>query len=640
MANSYIENSKHAILVSLSLLCLIGLVMLAYWNGLYGPFLFDDFANINALGKVGGVHNLETFKLFVFGNKSGPTGRPIAMLSFLLNDNAWPSSPFSFKYTNLLLHLLNGMMLLWIISLLIPSSTDSSTKYWLAIFTAAIWLLHPLNVSTVLYPVQRMAILATTFVLAGILVHIIGRKLTETSEYKGYLLQTSGLAIFTALAALSKENGALLPILILVLELTILPRRNNKTYSIWVAVFLIIPTIILLAYLLKGVTPSILFAESLRRPFTMWERLLTQSRVLLDYLYYWFIPHINSPGLLTQDFPLSKSLTNPVMTLPAVLIIISLPITAMIYKRRFPVMSLAVLFYFTGHLVESTVIQLELYFEHRNYLPGVFLSLPIAVAVGNKIKSKPAAVALTILIISILSLLTWQRATIWSDEQILADQWARIHPYSQRAQRHAALTAERHGNPLKALSLLQEAKHRMPGNVTLHLHWMTINCRYSTVSDDLQNETLKLLENGFYSFRNSQMLTSVLEFIATPECKGIDSQFALQAIEALSRNKVAKQEAGARHQLAHNKGLIYLSLQEYDKALLAFQNALKIQPRIETGFYQISLLATHQQYDKSLQHVDDVKQMITTPPKNTLGGIDYTNEIKILEETIRQDMID
>src|SRR5690554_7948782 len=86
---------------------------LVYFKGLNGDFLFDDYPNLDALGALGGVTDWNTFRAFVFSGWSGPTGRPISLASFLLDDNTWPSYAPWFKHTNLLIHLLCGLLLCW-----------------------------------------------------------------------------------------------------------------------------------------------------------------------------------------------------------------------------------------------------------------------------------------------------------------------------------------------------------------------------------------------------------------------------------------------------------------------------------------------------------------------------------------------
>src|SRR5882724_7676272 len=86
----------------------LALMVFAYWAlapGLSGGFLFDDYVNLPALGAYGPVDNLRTFALYLTSGHGDPTGRPLAMLSFLLEANDWPAIAAPFLYTNVLLHL-------------------------------------------------------------------------------------------------------------------------------------------------------------------------------------------------------------------------------------------------------------------------------------------------------------------------------------------------------------------------------------------------------------------------------------------------------------------------------------------------------------------------------------------------------
>jgi len=103
-----------SVLIALAALCFF-----CYLPGLHGGFLFDDYPNLKDLGIYGGVTDWETFKSFVLNGFSGPTGRPIALASFLLDDNTWPSYAPWFKTTNLLIHELCGLLLCWSILLLL-----------------------------------------------------------------------------------------------------------------------------------------------------------------------------------------------------------------------------------------------------------------------------------------------------------------------------------------------------------------------------------------------------------------------------------------------------------------------------------------------------------------------------------------
>ena len=145
-----------AVLAGWVLLLIVG--VLVYWPGLSGPFLFDDFGSLGALGAQGGVSDWYSFKAYVLGGFSGPTGRPLALLSFLIDGTNWPTDSFPFKRTNLIIHLLNGLFVGAVTAKILRLVEIGKTRsQYLALVCAALWLLHPFLVSTTLYAVQRLA---------------------------------------------------------------------------------------------------------------------------------------------------------------------------------------------------------------------------------------------------------------------------------------------------------------------------------------------------------------------------------------------------------------------------------------------------------------------------------------------------
>src|SRR3546814_902550 len=186
-----------------AIICILlpGILTICFWlysPGLHGPFVFDDWANLPALNGFGdGIHRGLTFWWYVLGNNSGPLGRPLSMLSFLINDSAWPSDPYSFKYTNLLLHLLNGVLVFACLrSLLHRCSFTAFKAELIAVLTAAIWLLHPIHTATVLQVVQRMTLLSSLFILLGVLSYLNGCARLETGRtLSAWLLLVPGIAL-------------------------------------------------------------------------------------------------------------------------------------------------------------------------------------------------------------------------------------------------------------------------------------------------------------------------------------------------------------------------------------------------------------------------------------------------------------
>ncbi len=182
-------------LLTASLFIIILLVTIAlYWPGLNSPFIFDDMPNLNPIGKYSDLGTWRDMILFILQGDSGPTGRPVSLASFYLDDSSWKgASATDFKYTNLMIHLLNGVLIFWVSLKTAAYLNFSDThKHLFALLAAALWLLHPIQINTVLYVVQRMTQLSTLFILTGILCYLHGRELLQKKPKKAWLWLIGG----------------------------------------------------------------------------------------------------------------------------------------------------------------------------------------------------------------------------------------------------------------------------------------------------------------------------------------------------------------------------------------------------------------------------------------------------------------
>ena len=354
---------------------LLAAVYFIYAPGLSGGFIFDDVMNFVKIDVYQSFEGFEALKNYVLSNQTGFLKRPISTLSFLLSASEWPAKPYYFKIGNIILHILNGGLLFvaskMILKVLKVKITDVNK---IALLSALIWVLHPFFVSTVLYANQRQAMLPVTFTLLGMIVYLKARVLVASKTKAGLLSLYASVFLFTTLATLSKENGVVLPLLILILELVVNKNSTLKPLAtIHKLVLFYIPIAVVAMALAYKFPDWLRFYEN--RNFSLYERLLSQPRAITTYLYHLFIPSYFTEGVYTDGFMKSTGLLTPISTLFSFVFITFLFTFALIKKNSNPLMSFAILFYFAAHLLESTFIPLELYFEHRNYLPAMFLAL-------------------------------------------------------------------------------------------------------------------------------------------------------------------------------------------------------------------------------------------------------------------------
>jgi tetratricopeptide (TPR) repeat protein len=590
----------------------------AYAPGLHGGFLFDDFANLPALGATGPIDHWSTFWRYITSGTADPTGRPLTLLTFLIDAHNWPADPYPFKRTNLILHLLNGMLLYALLARLGRTLAVTTTRYrTAAVLGAALWLLHPLLVSTTLYIVQREAMLPATCVLAGLLLWLHGREqLVNGKVGSGLLWSTIGLGGFTLLAVLAKANGVLLPLYALLIEVIVLARQQpiptdtaQRAHRLLLWLFAVIPSLAICAYLVKVGVSGMLSGEMGIRPWTIGQRLLTEPRVLMDYLALLWLPRPFSSGLFNDQYVASTALLHPVTTLPAILALLALLGAAWWARHRHPALALAVLFYFAGQLIESTSLPLELYFEHRNYVPAMLMFWPLGLWLADTRKLLVIKRALMIVLPLGLAAMTHARAEVWGNEHTQALVWAQINPHSPRAQANAAQIEMQAGQPLDAMHRLEPLLAAQPDQVQLAFNLIGARC----LLDGVNPSDIAAARQAMQTSANPGALLAhwfdrTLPTVAAGGCHGLAFADLLELIDAGLHNPKLS-AAGPQQDLTYLRGRIALAQHDPDVALAGFTRALDLQVRPGMALEAAATLGAAGYPAQGLQLLDHYQQV-------------------------------
>lgn len=615
----------------------MGLTIACYWGGLNGPFLFDDAPNLDALGNLGGVTSWFTLKAYVMSGWSGPTGRPISLLSFLLNDNTWPTgSAWGFKLTNLKLHMLCGLLLAWVNYLLLQTVQRSkSGAAGIAVLSASIWLLHPLMVSTTLYVVQRMTILAALFMLAGMVGYLKGRlwlRDAQRSPVQAYALMTVSVGLATLLAVLSKENGALLPMLLLVVELFLrrLGGSGPRPQWWWVGLFLMLPALAVVGYLLRLVD----FSSNLwpSRPFNQVERLYSEARIIWDYLFQLWLPRVEGAGLYQDGFTISRGILQPISTLWSLVGLGALLLVMPFLYRRLPFVWLAVVFFFCGHLIESTVVGLELYFEHRNYAPALFMFLPLAVGIHwlGRNYAKGVAIFAGLGLVGVLGGLTWQRAELWSDSSRLQTYWAIQSPGSARGKSYLIGRLVDEKQYAQALIFADQAVLDLPESSLLTMNRLRIyvNMRQATYQD-FEVAAEKLSGQAF----DAQVVVGLRTLVDDVTGVSALSDYRLPTLhlmEYLNFSGPYKTFPLFMRVISYSEARLYLSMGDSQKAYQRYRLAMDRYALADTAMQMFAEMAGAGHVQEAQQMLSDIEQGISNKRYDVrpLGEAYYRREIK------------
>jgi hypothetical protein len=422
------------------------------------------------------ANTLEGWRVATFGTAAGPLGRPLSNFSFALSAALEGGvSAAGMKLGNIVIHCLTGLAVMFFLRLILSASPslqwgqDKATA--VALLAVAIWMLHPLQVSTVLYAVQRMTELSSLFVIAGLLVFFRLRVqwLQRLPAAEEVSLAVFYVFLFSLLAAFSKENGLLLPWLLAITELCLFRFRIAgivcSGYRNITLLLLLAPVAVLLAVLLFS--PELVQQAYEHRDFSLSERVLTQLRVLWLYLSWLVVPLPSSMGFHHDDLVWSRSFFD-LAVLVAVAAWLLVFWLSWKLRERAPLLAFATLWYLLAHSMESSVLALEMVFEHRNYLPSIAVCVLLAqllwwLSQALKVRLRILAVAS----VALIALLLFIRSSYWHGELGLAEHHYSLHPDSERSRLHlasvyqdAALVASDPALAQRYLIAARELSHR------------------------------------------------------------------------------------------------------------------------------------------------------------------------------------
>jgi len=448
----------------LALLAAFAMTLAVYWPGLSGGFLFDDYPNI--VDNKGVQPPDASIPSLVGAALSSPASdfkRPLASLSFAINYLTTGLDPYWMKLTNLLIHLLNGWLVYLLALALLRSNPSNRHPHAsiVATWIAAGWMLLPINLTAVLYVVQRMESMANLFVLLGLLGYMAGRRrmlhhanASSTSKggsnWTGFILCAASITVPAAIGVLAKETAVMLPLYALLIEWTLFcfhrsrealvnggisttrPQRDPRIIGLFLLV-LVLPMIVGLAWLLPGVLKPETWAA---RDFTLGTRLLSEARIIVDYMAWTLLPTPSALSFYHDDFRISTELLAPWSTLASIVLLTALIALTLWLRQNRPMAALGIALFLGCQLLTGTILPLELVYEHRNYFAsfGLLLAVvPLLAVPRNTSFALPRHVLLAGLLLC-WAVLTALTAYAWGNPLRLAEDLAIRVPQSPRAQ--------------------------------------------------------------------------------------------------------------------------------------------------------------------------------------------------------------
>lgn len=417
-----------------------------YWPGLHGNYLFDDYPNIieNSDLQMTSV-SIPNLARAALASPSSELKRPLASLSFAANFLLTGLNPFWMKLTNLIVHLLNGVLVYALSLSLIraahakaPPSIEINHAKWIAVLVTAGWLVLPINLTATLYVVQRMESLANLFVLTGLWAYVQQRTRMQHDD-SGFFGAGMSIVLATSIGLLSKETAVMTPLYALLIEWALFSGKSlgrGRDYRILglFVVVLVIPLIFGLTWQLPKVLSSGAWAT---RNFDLQERLLTELRVVSGYFQWVLLPTPHALSFYHDNYSVSTGWLSPWTTLACALFLAIMVTVIVAIRTRAPLIALGLALFLGAQLLTATILPLELVYEHRNYFAsfGLLLALiPVLAASSTQLPSANIRHLLLSALMIFWITLTTSTAMAWGNALTLSQVLAERAPDSPRAQ--------------------------------------------------------------------------------------------------------------------------------------------------------------------------------------------------------------
>ena len=611
----------------LLLLTLGLLVATIYANTLEVPFVFDDGPNIK-----NNPHITRTLLsldgLRKAGFESPMSSRPVANISFGLNYYFGGYDVWGYHLVNIIIHMITGLLLYFLVktTLLLSWGTNgdacgfkslaavsesthgwrSLDPSWVSFWTAALWLVHPVQTQSVTYIVQRMNSMAALFFVLSLLLYARGRmsqklrsndsRRSSTHPYVWF----GGSLVGGLLAFGCKEIAATLPFFILLYEWYFFRDLSGswlKRNWIYVVILSILFFLVVVVYLGSHPWGNIL-AGYAGRDFTLGQRVLTEFRVVIFYLSLLLWPHPSRLNL-EHDFALSTSLFNPLTTVISLGAVMGILALGIYLAPRQRILSFCLLWFLGNLVIESSVIGLELIFEHRLYMPSMLLSLAAVMLFCRYVKLRWLQAMLLGAVVLAGAFGTFERNKVWQDEVTFYRDCVQKSPKKARVHDGLGSAFLKRGRLEEAIAQFNESLRMDPDFAPAHNNIGVALIRSKKFSNAIYHfqEALRLMPGYTDAFNNLNKLEKNLR---------IDTEIS----ETKIKLTLYPEDPAIHYEL----GNLYMSRGKLNEAKTHYQKSLELDPEHHSALTKLaSTYALTGHHDKAISLFQEV---IARQPEN------------------------
>ena len=631
---------KHVTRPSFALVFIV-IVLVAgviYSNIYHCPFVFDDPPQIEEKVIIRDLANYFSFEAFL-------KPRPIVDLTFALNYRFGELTVFGYHLVNVLIHIINGFLVYFLALTIfkqlanapqspnppIPQFLNSSIPQLISLFSALIFVAHPIQTQAVTYTVQRYASLAAMFYMASVLFYLKARVRQQRSElarrqsgggqraFSFKLSACFALSIICGmLAFLSKQSTASLPAAIILVEYLFIDRtwQGWKKKIVWFTPVFIVFAIFVLyvcgffsgGHEGRGLLEDV--SDLMQEPDTVgrWSYLCTQFNVLVIYIRLLFLPVGQN---LDYVYPFKSGFFDAYTPL-AFMFLAALAALGIWNRKKRPVITFGIFWFFITLSVESSIIPIrDALFEHRLYLPMFGFALIVSYLLFHLLSKKRLwAIVISGSIIVSLGTATYLRNRVWQDPVTLWSDVISKNPQNHRAHTNLGIDLYKQGSHKEGIGHYTEALRIKPDSANAHYNLGVAKERQGKLEEAVSHYTEALRINpdsakahtnmGVTLGRQGNLERAITHFSEALRIKPDSAEahtnlgiaFARQGRfeEALGHYTEALRIKPDSVEAHTNLGIAFARQGRFEEALGHFSEALRINPDHAGARYNLAIL--------------------------------------------------
>ena len=413
----------------IAILIVVGAVV--YIPTLQNEFIFDDralVANNPLLRGAGGVKEVLT------------SGRTLRMVTFVVEHALWGMKPPGYHVTNILLHLLTGILAFVLIRKL--SGRDS-----IAFVASLLFLCHPLTTEAVASIANRKESLHSLLSILAIYSYLMAEK-------KLWLYVVAFFAFILALT--SKEVAIAVPVLLFVVDWLFRDKTLWATLKRrgWFYIVLVVPIIAGALYRFRGLQFKDILELEVYGDISYFSIVVTTLSRVMDYLRLAIVPYPLSADYYTN---LIHTLLN-IKTLIGALLIIGLVGGGILLRKKNPLIALGLLWVFITWLPISNLVP-SAYFLAERYFYLPLLGITLVAAVGFEAWRKRSTISYVAIfaVVIVFGMLTVHRNQEWKNEYRLWSATLKHQPENPKAHYYFANALRERGQYNEAVNHFKRA---------------------------------------------------------------------------------------------------------------------------------------------------------------------------------------